>query len=497
MMALMSAVMAAGIVVAGLAGCRGNADLWDRYRSERMLWKAQRLAAGATADRARESRAAMALEAIPTAFPPSVWTAADAWARPMGREIARNAASAALLRARLDEDAERAAVAVTGYARVASEWGRVDSVRVLANAGRARCLERLDRDAEALDAWYALASRDVATAPGGEARGRLLEAPRRAAEWLAATGRPEAADSLRRAAALGFAAATVALGGDSTVMDVRIAGADLLDQAGDHALARNELRKALASVRSAHRRAAIWLALVRSAAAEDAPDSAGACVDAMETEISGPPARFAEQALARCWARRNVADSALAVYKRLVERSPDGADPAAEARLERASLLERQDRWEVARADLRTLATLFPSHPCGLAARVRIVRHSVEKGETELAAVEARHTLLELDDQLSRQGDPESRIRVRMARAEVMTMAGRGAEALDDLDAIWRLEGRRAMAVPAGWLAARLADSALSRPDQAHLWYTRLAEQSKDLGVRRMAREGLARETKH
>ena len=492
---VVSLLIALGLAF-GLSGCRGNGDLWDRYRSERMLWRARRLAAGASADRDRSARAASAVEAVVVTFPAATWTSDAAWARPLGPDVARISATAALLRAGMDEDAGRDAGAEARYARVAAEWGRVDSAHVLAFAGRARCLERLDRDAEALGAWLALASHDVAPGPGGEARRWLLESPARASAWLVAMGQPARADSLRRASAMALEAAAARLGAATTATDVRLAAAGLLDGAGDFAEARRELRGALGTATTAPRRATLWLAMVRSAAEQGAPDSAEACLDAMESEIHGPPARFAELALARSWDRAGVADSALAVYKRLVERSPEGADPSAAARLERALLLERQGRWEIARADLRTLATLFPASPSGLAARVRIVRHSVELGETELANVEARHALLELEDQLTLQGDPDARIRIRMARAQVMAMSGEGLKGLDDLDVIWRQDPHRATAIAAGWLAARLADSALARPDRARDGYTRLARQSKDLEIRRMARERLEHGTR-
>ena len=77
------------------------------------------------------------------------------------------------------------------------------------------------------------------------------------------------------------------------------------------------------------------------------------------------------------------------------------------------------------------------------------------------------------------------------ARAELLSLQGHTAEASRELWSVWTLDPRRAGAVEAGWLAARLADSALADTARAHMLYSQLARQTIDLDVRREARQRL------
>jgi len=492
----MSHLALAALTVATVAGCHPSRDLWQRWRAEKMLWQARQDDAEARDGHGSDvilaaGRETSMLESVMAAFPPAAWTTDAAWQRPIARDVARLTATAALLRAGVDERDGRDLAAELRYQRIASDFARMDSVTVLANAGRARCLERIDKLEDSQAAWLQLAARDPATGPGGDARRTVLEAADEAARMLDLLGQKRSADSLRRAAAVRIEAAAAALGRDSAATELRVAASALFAGAGDEPAARAELVRALGTAGSPPSQAAVLLALVDRCRAAALPETARIYAARLRGGLRPSDAWEAELMVAHAWEAAGVADSALAVYKRLVESLPEGSDLSARARLGRALELERQGRWEIARAELRTLSTLYPLHECGLTALVRVVRHSVEEGDNELAAVEARHAQAEIDELLGSQGDADVRLRVHRARAELLSLQGHAAEASRELWSVWTLDPRRPGAVEAGWLAARLADSAVSDTARAHMLYSELARQTIDLDVRREARQRL------
>jgi len=489
-------VLLAAVAALSLAGCHPSRDLWQRWRAEKMLWQARQDDAEARDGHGSDvilaaGRETAMLEAVIAAFPPAEWTSEAAWRRPIARDVARLSATAALLRAEVDERDGRDLAAELRYQRIASDFGRMDSVTVLASAGRARCLERIDRLEDSQAAWLQLAARDPATGPGGAARRTVLEAADEAARMLELLGQKPSADSLRRVAAGRIEAAAAALGRDSAATELRVAASALLAGAGDEAAARAELVRALDTAGSPLAQSVVLLALVDRCRVAALPETARIYAARLRGAPRPNDAWEADLMVAHAWEAAGVADSALAVYKRLVESLPEGSELSARARLARALELERLGRWEIARAELRTLSTLYPSHECGLTALVRVVRHSVEEGDNELAAVEARHAQAEIDELLASQGDADVRLRVHRARAELLSLQGHAAEASRELWSVWTLDPRRAGAVEAGWLAARLADSALADTARAHMLYSDLARQTIDLDVRREARQRL------
>jgi hypothetical protein len=210
-------------------------------------------------------------------------------------------------------------------------------------------------------------------------------------------------------------------------------------------------------------------------------------------EFAGPVARQATFTLAHAWDEAGVADSSLAVYKRLIEVLPAMGDLAARARLDRARLLDRMGHWEAARAELRALSMMQPTHPCGEAALVEIVRHHVREGESVFATIEAKHAMMTFDQLLAMQGDPALRLETIMNRAEVQALMGQRQDAQRNDAAAWRQYATLPAAAFAGWRAARLADSALASPIAAEDLYRELATRAADREMRWRARLELKR----
>lgn len=181
------------------------------------------------------------------------------------------------------------------------------------------------------------------------------------------------------------------------------------------------------------------------------------------------------------------------MYKRSIEQLPTIGDLTARARFARARLLDRTGRWDEARAEFRALATMQPTHPCGEAALIEIVRHHVREGETVFATVETKHAMDTFAQLLATQGDPGVRLETQMARAEVLVLSDRIPEAERAYLEAWREHSSDAIAARAGWSAARLADSARRDTAGARALYQELAAGAEDLDVRARARRHLAR----
>ena len=487
-----AAAAAALLLVAAIAGCGGDPELWARWNAERLLWRARRLEARAAAgDPVAWQRAAAALDRVaalrhaPAGAPPA--------AGPRTRDVAALAGTAALLRARLDAVAGREADAERAYARVATDWAGIDSVAVAARAARAVLLERLARDREAVAEWGGLARRaaspdSAGVAPWTACRTAAAEAVR----LLARLGRTAEADSLGDAAsaALGAEAARMA---DRTIADdLWAAVAELRRRAGHYDAARAALRAALSEPGADDARAARVLELATLSREALEPDTAVRYAAWAAHEFSGDIANSAMLELAHAWEDAGVADSSLPVYKRLIEQLPSMGGLAARARLDRARLLDRTGHWEAARAELRALAMMQPTDPCGQAALVEIVRHHVREGEAVFARVESSHALETLDRLLAVQGDAALRVEALGARAEVLALMGRAAAAESVYAGAWRAYPDLPAAAFAGWRAARVADSLLHDPRDAAALYRDLAARSADPDIRWRARQRLA-----
>ncbi len=485
-------------LVLGASGCTGDHDLWERYRAERQLWRARRFLglAGAgvsSTPAAAERRAAAALDHVVRAFPPEQWASAEALRRPGAQDVARLSGTAALLRVSMDERAGRAEETERGYAACAEAFARVDSVAVAARAGHARALERLGRDDEAASIWLELALRAAEPDSAGLAPWAVrLSAPAEAVRLLEHAGRRIAADSVRTTSAAHLETLAKRLSGTRVAEDLWDAISRLWRQGGDPDRARTAVRAALAEPTGGERRATRVLQLATLSQQALEPDSARVYALWAAQEFAGPVALEATLTLAHAWADAGVADSALAVYKQLIEVLPPMGDLAARARLDRAGLLDKMQHWEAARAELRALAMMQPTHPCGVAALVEIVRHHVREGESMFATVEAKHALESFDRMLAMQGDPRVRLETMMARADVLSLMGQTDAAMREYTAAWRQQTLLPAAAVAGWRAARMADSSLGQPVVARELYTELSQGAADLEVRWRARQHLA-----
>ena len=487
----------AACVLGALAGCGGDPDLWARYHAERLLWKARRAVAIAQLglhDPAGKAAAGatQALDRVVRAYPPERWATGDALERPRARDVARLSGAAALLRASLDERAEHDAAAELRYANAALAYAAIESVAVAARVGSARVLERLGRNDAAAAAWIGLAQHagelDSAGVAPWSAR---LAAPAEAVRLLRLLGRGAQAESVRASAATRLAAAAGRFAGTPVADDLWDTLAQLQRQSSRYAEARAAMRAALSEPGADECRPERVLELAILSREARLPDTALVYATWAARDFAGPVALEATRALAHAWEDAGVADSALAVYKRLIEGLPPLGDLAARARLDRARLLDAMGHWEAARAELRALAMMQPTHPCGVAALVEIVRHHVREHESVFAAVETKHAMDTFEHMLATQGDPGVRLETMMARAEVYALTGRPLDAQREYAGAWRQQRSLAAAAMAGWRAARMADSALGDPPAARELYLELARHAADLDVRWQARQHL------
>jgi tetratricopeptide (TPR) repeat protein len=466
--------------------------LWARYRAERSLWYAnrilERLRLGLS-DKPAELAvdASVQLDRIIESFPASTWATPDALRRRMAADVARISGTAGLWRAQVDEDAGRQALAEREYETTGHDFTHLDAIAVPAAAGAGRCLERLDREEEAVEIrrsalqrpWVDPAVADVYPDMPGLATDHV-----RLLEWL---GRSADADSVRTTLLAMLSRERRRWTGKPAACDLAVAAADLEASGGHLDAARQTLRYAMAEAAPAARRGEILVALARRSREAVAPDTVAAYAAWAAREFPGPIEAETQLELARAWQAAGVAETALEVYKRLIDSMPQTAEVSAIARHERAALLERLDRWEAARSELRTLATLQPGHALGLDAQVAIVRHNVRAGEMELARIEGRQAIDALDRLLLVQRDAGVQRQARAARAEVLALIGKPREALHAYAQLWALAPGTPEADWGGWHALMIADTALGDRQAASRWAGQLATRAQDLEVRRRA----------
>jgi tetratricopeptide (TPR) repeat protein len=256
---------------------------------------------------------------------------------------------------------------------------------------------------------------------------------------------------------------------------------------GDLEAARNAWRRALAEPSPEPARARRVLAMGERWLRAERPDSANSWARWASGEFSGDARREALDLVARTWRAAGMPDSALATYDQILTEFNRDPDATAEARFQRALLLEERDRWTQARVEFSALCTAQPTHPRALEAWVRVVTHLEREGEREMANLEAGHALNAMDGLLATQHDEGVRRRVGEARAAVMLAQGRSREAIEALRTVWNvsgvsLEGAALGARLAAAASAELHDEALARS----LWQI-LSERAPDPEIRRQA----------
>jgi tetratricopeptide (TPR) repeat protein len=478
-----------------LAGC-GDPGLWARYRAEQAYWQAQRevgrLFVNPRIARASDfHRAESALRRIVAEFPPERWAVPGA--NPMAAEVAEISGRSALSLARLADAQGHDREAIEGYEGVVRRWHghpdlALEAENLLAgtlassgdSSGARAAWERVARDYDPLDA-------------AGAVRSPVIDASLRLALEWDASGQNARRDSLVEAdeQRLGAAAARARHGPAAALLLDALA--DRRELGGDLEGARRARREALSDSTADSSRARRVLRIAERWLADGHPDSALGWAGWAARGFAGP-ARLAGLGLAaRALRDQGRADSALAVYDRILSDFERDADATAEARLERAEVYEEQGHWAQARSEYGALCSAQPAHARAMEAWVRVVRHYRDIHEPDLARIEAGHALAAMDLLLGTQHDPGVRRRAGEGRAAVLLLVGRTREAADGLRAVWEADGLSPAGAALGVEVARAAgaeagDEALARG----LWQI-LSERAPDPAVREQARRVLAR----
>ena len=489
-----SALLGALAVAVTLSGC-GDPLLWARWRAERASWQADRevMRIFVNPQVARPEdfhRAEAAYRAVTRAFPAETWVSRS---EPRAREVAEISGGATLALARLAELQGRSDEAIDAYRRVAGEWPGYPRVRVEALDRLGSALEDAGRTDDAALAWEAVARGFLPwDSVRSEVRGPVLEAPLRLAATWAARGEVARRDSTLLAAESRLEAAAAAThdrAAEATLLDAIAQGRRAR---GDWVGALEAWRRTLAIPGPDSTRARRILRVGERQLEAHQPDSA--VVYARWAARSEGPARLsALELLASSLRASGDPDSALTVYATVMTDFSHNANATAEARFQRALVLEQLDRWEQARSELGSLCASQPAHPRALEAWTRVVDHYRKLGQKELARIETDHAVAALDLLISTQHDAEIRLRVTEARASVQLADHRVLDAAATLRGLWAAapvtpEGAGLGAVAARAAQTELRDAALARG----LWQI-LSQRSPDPAVRREAEDALGR----
>jgi tetratricopeptide (TPR) repeat protein len=370
----------------------------------------------------------------------------------------------------------------------------LSGITLEAEVRRAQILERTGDEAGALSAWERVArGYEPVDGAAGEVRVEVLEATGRLARGWEAAGAEARRDSMLEAEVVRLEAAAEKQHGRGGAAGLLDAVGEVQEMRGDLDAARNAWRRALAEPAPDSARARRVLEMGERWLRAERPDSAMAWARWPLGQFFGDARRDALDLQARAWRAVGLPDSALAVYDRILAEFNRDPDATAEARFQRALVLEERDRWMQARAEFSALCASQPTHPRALEAWVRVVTHLEHAGERDMANLEARHALDAMDGLLATQHDEAVRRRVGETRAAVMLAQGKPREAIEALRTVWNvsglsLEGSALGARVAAAASAELHDEALARS----LWQI-LAERAPDPEIRRQARAQLER----
>ncbi|MEO5618116.1 MAG: tetratricopeptide repeat protein [Candidatus Eisenbacteria bacterium] len=493
--------VAAGWACLGLlwiAGC-GDPVLWARWRAERAFWHAQRdvervLVKPRVASPRDYARAEAAFRAIIVEFPAARW--ARAGAAGMELDVAKVSGRSALELAHLAELQSRSDEAVAGYARVETDWGALGELALEAAMLKASALENLGQFDAALHAWQHVArDYDALDPASGAPRPAHLQAMRRLASGLKISRRSPARDSLLRSLEGRFVRALAPRRGGAAAAELADAVAECRELRGDLDGAFDARRSVLAMtppVGEAERARRV-LGMGEGFLDAGRPDSALAYARRVSRDYSGPLQLTALQLEARAQRSAGRADSALAAWSRILNDFPRQEDAAAEARFQRALLLQSLNRWALARAEFSALCATYPAHPRALEAWERVVRHLRASGEPEMARIETEHALGAIDQLTSMQHDSAERGRTVEARVAVLLAAGRNAEGIRDLQGLWSAVGMSENGARLGEAAATAAESQLGDRALARRLWQILGRSAPDPRLRERAAGALER----
>ena len=478
------------------AGC-GDPELWARYRIEREFWNARRglerlqLNPRLVTDR-DYAGVESAFESIVRHFPPERWARTEGSAR--ATDVALVSGRAALAVARLEEIREHTDPALNAYARVVRDWKAVPAIALEAAIARASALERLGRAGEAIAAWSELATGFPMVDPvRGEAILPVLDAPLRVATARRLSGDRAGADSILIAAEARYTAELDRRHGGRAAPEIWVRLSDARAQRGAYDGAMDALRRALAEPEADRAAPRLVLALSQRALEAGRPDSALAYAAWAERGFDGRAQAEAMMLSGRAWEARGVTDSALAAYQRFLDRYSQAPDAAAQTRFRRGVILENAGRWEQAATEFRLLADSQPTHELGFEALLRIVRHYVSRGQSDLARIEGRRALEQVDRLITIQRDVPVQLLARRTRGELQLALGENSAAFETFSEVWTRSPRTPAGALAGLKAALIAEQQLHDPVRALALNEQLERKAGSADVQRQARAALDR----
>ena len=493
-------LVACALLLIGVAGCGNGGALWARYRAERDFWHARRLVQRMQiepqlATDADFGRALVSFRQIATSFPAARWATPEALRDPVARDVATLSGDAVIAVGQLEEMRGDHAAGLAEYERAGREYHAVVPVALRAAIAHAVAMERVD-PARAVDEYAAIARDFPLLDPySGAVLIPVLDAGFRVAADRRQRGQVGAGDSTLAAIERRALEATASARHGRTAAElwVRISQARAGRSGAEPDPALDALRRALDEAGQSDLAPRILLSMGQISLAAGRPDSAlayarrGFDVAAMPTR--GELGLFA----GRVWEQRGRADSALAHYAWLSKALPTTSDAGLEAQLRHARLLEETGQWELARGELRALAASAPAHPAAIAALETIVGHHLKRGENDIAEVESRSALEQLDRLIATYRDEDVLFRARVSRAGMLLAVGRYDAALPALSEVWERYPRTPQGTQAGVVAAQLAESKLNDRARALQLYRDLAARSPEPQVQAAARAQVRR----
>ena len=415
----------------------------------------------------------------------------------METDVGEISARAALAAARLAELQARGEEAVAGYEKVEREWGALPELVLEAAVLRASALEVLSRDDEAHGVWESVSRRfEILDSAHATVRAPVVSAGLRVAEGWNERRRIPVRDSTLRSEEKRYRQALERVPDGPAATGLLDAIAEARSMRGDLDGALGAAREALfrigpdADSAKARRVQAIAERLFEAGRW----DSARAYARWNQTAFHRLLRLPALELEARAWTRARRPDSALATYDRILDEYGSRPDADAEARFQRALLLEAIDQWTLARSEFSALYAAHPSHPRALESWAQVVAHHRRAGEMELARIEADHALAAIDQWIDIQHDESERGRAREARIRVQLEAGNTREAITDLQTLWNAVGLTPASARLGERAAEAADRELRDAALARNLWQILSGRAPDMGLRRRAAKALARQ---
>jgi tetratricopeptide (TPR) repeat protein len=472
------------VAVLALAGC-GDPALWARWQAERALFQVRarehRLLARGAPDAAFDRIEARYREIL-EAWPPERWAASPG----AGRDVAEAAAHAGLALAASAERRGHVAQAERDLASLEPRVVLLPEVLIAARRARRSALESLGRFDEARSERERIAA--TAFEPGDlDAATTVLDAALGLAAERREVGDGAGADAVLARTEHEFAAARDRA--SPAQREPMIEGLSQLRAArGDAAGALALLRERLLAAPEADRPLRLRTLASRALQA-GAPDSAIAyarwAVRLSDARGVAGPAWLTEAA---AFERLGRPDSALACYDHVLTHWHDPGTFGPVARFRRAELLDRMGRWELASAEYRALAAVYPAHPLALLTASRVVQHHLAHGQPELARLAGETGIDNLRHLQQVNRDPDVQRQAGAVEGDLLVALGRYDEAERALLDLWRRFPQDSTAEAGALRAAGLAQHRPGGSARADSVRQVLARAATDATVRNAAR---------